>query len=681
MNETRTRATTEVREELERLREEIRRANHRYYVLDDPEISDAEYDRLMRELLDLEARYPELRTPDSPSLQVGAPPVDRFETVAHAVPMLSLDNAFTDAELMAFDRRVKRNLGVDGEIRYTAEPKMDGVAVELVYESGRLALAATRGDGLTGEVITENVRTIRGVPFLLLEGEGIPTPSLLEVRGEVFMETGKFRRLNQTRIDAGEAPFANPRNAAAGSLRQLDSRITARRPLEIFFYGVGRTEGLSPATHGERLASLKTLGFRINPMVRPGIELAEVLEFYRDLAERRHRLSYEIDGIVVKVDDLDLQRRLGAKSRSPRWAVAYKFASLQETTRVVDIRVQVGRTGALTPVAHLEPVKVGGVTVSRATLHNEDEIRKKDVRIGDTVLVQRAGDVIPEVVKVVVSRRTGDEAEFPMPDRCPVCETAVVREPEEAVLRCNNAACPAQVKARLRHFAAKGALDIDGLGVKLIDQLVEKGLVRDYSDLFGLDEASLAALDRMGTKSAGNLVNAIEARRAIPLSRFIYALGIRHVGENVAGLLARRFGTIEGLMAASREALVAVEGVGEEIATSVRRFFDQAENRRIVERLLGEKGVQIIAEERDSGAGDREDELSGKVFVLTGTLESMTRSEAKRRIESAGGKVTGSVSKNTDYLVVGASPGSKLDRARELGVVVLDESALDRMIP
>ena len=674
-----TRPIEAIRREIETLRRDLHHHNYRYYVLDDPEISDAEYDRKLRRLMDLEAAHPELASPDSPSLRVGAPPLERFDSVRHSIPMLSLDNAFNDDDLLDFDRRVKRHLGVKEDIRYTAEPKLDGIAVELVYRGGRLALASTRGDGETGEVITENVRTIRTVPLVLQTREGDSPPTLLEVRGEVFIDLKAFKRLNATRLENELPPFANPRNAAAGSLRQLDSRITAERPLEIFCYGMGRIEGDIPESHWGILEYLKRLGFRINPLVRPRITIPEVLDYYRELAATRHSLPYDIDGTVVKVDDLDLQRRLGSKSRSPRWAVAYKFEAVQETTRVLSIQVQVGRTGALTPVARLDPVTVGGVTVSNATLHNEDEIRRKDVRIGDTVLVQRAGDVIPEVVKVIESRRTGEETVFQMPDRCPVCDGGVERNAGEAASRCMNMNCSAQIKARIRHFAAKGAFDIDGLGAKLVNQLVEKEIITSYADLFHLDEDTLQSLERMGPKSARNLVNAIQSGKRIPLRRFLYSLGIRHVGENVAGLLAAHFKSLERTMAASREELEGIEGVGPEIADSIRHFFDQEENRQTIQRILDSEVEPFLDSPHEGAAETRSSEnlpLTGKVFVLTGTLTSMTRSEAKKRIEAAGGKVTGSVSKNTDYLVAGDKPGSKLKKAETLHIQVLDEAEL-----
>lgn len=656
------------------LRKALHYHNHRYHVLDDPQISDAEFDRMMRELLALEETYPALADPSSPTARVGAPPLSKFAAVRHSVPMLSLDNAFTDADVADFDRRVKRLLESEDEILYVAEPKMDGVAVELVYEAGTLVMASTRGDGISGEVVTENVRTIRAVPLVLQETASADVPRLLEVRGEIFIGLDGFERLNAERSVQGLPVFANPRNAAAGSLRQLDAQITAKRPLKLFVYGLGNAVGLAAASHGEMLHTLKALGFPVNPLVRCGLGLNQVIDRYHELQQVRHELPYDIDGMVVKVDRLDLQQRLGTKARSPRWAIAYKFKAAQESTKILDIDVQVGRTGALTPVARLEPVTVGGVIVSNATLHNEDEVRRKDVRIGDTVLVQRAGDVIPEVVKVITSGRDGSEQPFQMPQTCPSCGAAVARAPGEAILRCINVNCPAQIKGRIRHFAAKGAFDIDGLGVKLIDQLVKRQLVRSYADIFHLDEAGLSSLDRMGPKSAKNLVAAIQASRRLSLSRFIYALGIRHVGENIADILAGRFGNLDRLMNAPSEALAKIDGIGPEIAGAVRHFFDQEQNRDAVRRLL-ESGVSFKDE-----AVRAADRLEGKTFVLTGTLATMTRSEAKKRIEANGGRVTGSVSRQTDYLIAGSDPGSKLAKAQALGIEVIDESDLEQML-
>jgi DNA ligase (NAD+) len=664
---------TEIVGQVNRLREALHHHNYRYHVLDDPEVSDAEYDRLMQALIRLEQAYPQLARTDSPSVRVGAPPLTKFETLPHTIAMLSLDNAFNDDDILEFDRRVKRNLGTDTEIGYTAEPKMDGVAVELVYENGKLAAAATRGDGVTGELVTANVSTIGAVPLVMRADNGKDFPSRLEVRGEVFIGVEAFKRLNQERIEQDLPPFANPRNAAAGSLRQLDSKITAGRPLDIFSYGVGMVADYVFDSHWELLQSLKQWGFKINPLIQPRITVPEILQFYRQLNETRHQLPYDIDGMVIKVDSLELQQQLGTTTRSPRWAIAYKFAALQETTVLKNIEVQVGRTGALTPVAHLAPVSVGGVTVSRATLHNEDEIEKKDIRIGDTVLVQRAGDVIPEVVKVISAKRSGAEKKFSIPDACPVCGSPVVRTEGEAAIRCINASCSAQVKERIKHFASKAAFDIDGLGDKLVDQLVEKQMVSSYAGLFKLDAEALAALDRMGAKSAENLMNAIESSKQISFARFLFGLGIRHVGEHIAVLLAGEFDSLEQLTNCSEAQLTAIEGVGPVVAKSIATFFRQTKNLATVHRILN-SGVRILFE-----TPAKTDDLAGKKFVLTGALETMTRRQAKKMVAAAGGKVSSAVSRNTNFVVAGESPGSKLAKARELGVAVLDEAGFKEL--
>lgn len=659
---------------IEDLRKALHRHNYRYYVLDDPEISDSEYDRMMQELIELEAAYPDFSSPDSPTLRVGAPPLDKFETVAHSLPMLSLDNGFNDTDIIEFDRRIKKNLHTEDEIVYTAEPKLDGVAVELVYENGRLVTASTRGDGINGEVITTNVRTIRSVPLLIESDKVKSIPTLIEVRGEVLINLEGFRRLNDERLDQNLQPFANPRNAAAGSLRQLDSRITSQRPLEIFFHGVGIVADLVFESHWEMLLTLRNFGFRINPLIKPKATIEEVLDYFRELAEKRHQLPYDIDGMVIKVDSFIAQQQLGATSRSPRWAIAYKFKALQETTRITNIEVQVGRTGSLTPVAHLVPVNIGGAMVSRATLHNEDEIKRKDIRIGDTVLVQRAGDVIPEVVKVILVNRTGEERTFKMPLKCPVCNASVFRAENESALRCINTACPAQVKERIKHFASKGAFDIDGLGDKLIEQLVDKGLLFSYADIFRLKDDDLESLERMGPKSAANIISAISQSKQISLDRFLYALGIRHVGEHVAFILANTYASLEKLLRTTTDELIAYEGIGPVVAESVVNFFNQDENLKAVNNIIA-SGVKIFWD-----VNKKEGSLKGKVFVITGTLKNMTRSEAKKIIEEAGGKVSSSVSRNTDYLIAGSSPGSKLKHAKDLGIEMIDETTLRKLM-
>ncbi len=655
------------------LREQIRYHNHRYYVLDAPEISDAEYDRLFDELVELERRYPELVTPDSPTQRVGAEPLEAFETVRHSLPMLSLGKVTTETEFLDFHRRVLELSGVEEtEIRYTVEPKFDGLAVELIYREGLFVQGATRGDGTVGEDVTLNLRTVKSIPLRLL---GDSPPGLIEVRGEVVMNKEDFTRLNQEREREGLPLFANPRNAAAGSVRQLDPKITSGRPLRFFAYGTGRIEGRAPATHWETLALLRDLGFKTSEYARLCTSVREVKEAYEEMLERREELPYEIDGVVIKVNEIALQEKLGELSRSPRWAVAWKFPAEQARTRIRDIVVQVGRTGALTPVALLEPVRVGGVEVSRATLHNEDEIRKKDVRIGDVVIVQRAGDVIPEVVRVVTGERTGRERAFVMPDRCPVCGSRVERPEGEAIHRCTGIACPARLKESLAHFVSRGAMDIEGLGRKLLEQMVDKGLVRDPADLYFLDKQDLMKLDRMGDKLAENILAAIDRSREPTLPALIYALGIRNVGAHLARVLARHFRSIDRLAGQGIEELTAVHEVGPVVAESIYNFFHNPANVRVLERLR-EGGVKFpeMEEEADEAS------LAGKTFVLTGALDAFTREEARRLIQAKGGRVASSVSRKTDYVVVGRDPGSKADAARRLGVPILDEAAFREMV-
>ncbi|MBW2093689.1 MAG: NAD-dependent DNA ligase LigA [Deltaproteobacteria bacterium] len=661
-----------IQHEIEELRELIRYHNRRYYVLDDPEISDAEYDRLFQRLVALEKEYPELVTPDSPTQRVGGEPQTAFRQVKHRLPMLSLENAFNDEDIKDFDSRVRRFLGEEGPFQYTVEPKIDGLAVELVYEKGRFVVASTRGDGYTGEDVTANAKTILTIPLKLksMSGEH-PVPDLLEVRGEIYMEREAFRALNRERVARDLPPFANPRNAAAGSIRQLDPRITARRPLNMFCYGVGEFSTLTFETQYDLMLALQDWGLRVNrPHIRVCDTVEEVVAYCHRLEETRDQFAFEIDGAVIKVNRLDLQARLGEKSRSPRWATAFKFKAVQETTRIENIEVQVGRTGALTPVAHLEPVEVGGVVVRRATLHNQDEITRKDIREGDTVVVQRAGDVIPEVVKVIVSRRTGNEKPYRMPDVCPVCGANVQRKEGEAVSRCPNPACPAQVRASLRHFVSKGAMDIDGLGDKILGQLLERGMIHDEADIYGLTMDDLLKLDKIEQKAATNLMQAIRKSKQTTLARFIYALGIRHVGEHVAQLLADQFLTLERFRKASREELLSVKGIGEEIAESILSYFEDPANQELIERLLA-AGITL-----ETVVPSGPSPIEGKTFVLTGSLETLKRAEAKELIVRKGGNVSSTVSRNTDYVVVGASPGSKLEKARNLGVATIDEGEL-----
>ena len=663
--------TETLKKKVEKRREEIEYHNYRYYVLDQPEISDAQYDRLMRELEKIEEEHPELRTPNSPTQRVGASPLEKFEIVRHSIPMLSLANAFDEPEAMDFDKRVKKFLGSSSDIAYVAEPKLDGLAVELVYERGQFVVGSTRGDGVNGENITQNLRTIKTIPLQLIRKE-IPIPERLEVRGEVIIQLDKFKTLNRKREEMGEPPFANPRNAAAGSVRQLDSKITAKRPLEIYCYGLGEIRGRTFKTHWEILQTFPKWGLRTNPHIQKCQNIGEVLEYYHEMKEKREKLPYEIDGIVIKVDHLDLQTRLGEISRSPRWALAFKFQPKQETTKILDIVVQVGRTGALTPVAVMEPVKVGGVEVSRATLHNQDEIDKKDVRIGDTVIIQRAGDVIPEVVQVITSKRTGSEKKFKMPSKCPVCGAEVVRE--EAIHRCIGLDCPAQLKGRIKHFASKRAMDIEGLGVKLIDQLVKKGLIKDVADIYYIKKEELIALERMADKSAQNIIDAIEESKEKPLSKFLYSLGIRHVGEHISELLARHFPRLDDFFHLSEEDLMEVEGIGPEVAASVHQFFRDKKNKESIDRLkkAGVKVIEPQAKERGK--------LANKVFVFTGALQVFGRDEARNLVESMGGTTASSVSKKVDFVVIGKDPGSKFDKAKELGIKVLTEEEFKKMI-
>ena len=657
------------------LRAAIEEANHRYYVLDAPTISDAEYDRLFRELQDLEAQHPELATPDSPTLRVGAAPLEAFGTVRHRVPMLSLNNAFKDEEVEAFDRRVREGLGA-GPVEYACEPKFDGLAISLVYDRGVFAQGATRGDGYEGEDVTANLRTVKSIPLRLRTAHA---PRLLEARGEVIIYRRDFERLNARQREQGAKEFANPRNAAAGGLRQLDSRITASRPLRFFAYGLGETEGLHDAqTQSGVLELLDELGLPVCAERRTVQGVEGLLAYYRELAAKRAGLPYDVDGVVYKVNRLADQERLGFVARAPRFAVAHKFPAEEATTRLIAIEVQVGRTGAITPVARLEPVFVGGVTVTNATLHNEDELHRKDIRVGDTVVVRRAGDVIPEVVRAVPGSRKPHAPLFHVPARCPVCGSAVVRLPDEAVARCTGGLfCPAQRKQALLHFASRRALDIEGLGEKLVDQLVDAGMVKTPADLYALDPAGLAALERMGEKSAQNVLAALERSKRTTLARFIYALGIRSVGEATARDLARHFGALDPLVAADEEALQEVQDVGPVVAMSIGRFFAEKHNRDVIDALR-RHGVRW--EEGKARPAAPAGRLAGKTFVLTGTLPDMTRDEAAALITSHGGKVAGSVSKKTDYVVAGADAGSKLAKAQTLGIAVLDEDGLSKLL-
>jgi DNA ligase (NAD+) len=676
----------EVRARIERLRAEINHHNYRYYVLDSPEISDAEYDELMRELKELETQHPQFLTPDSPTQRVGAAPVEAFGAVEHPLPLLSLGNAFSKDELLGWYTRTVKLVG-NAAFDFVAEHKIDGLAVALTYTNGQLTTGATRGDGFRGENITQNLRTIQSIPLSVPRD----TPPRFEVRGEVYLSKTGFHKLNQERAEEGLPLFANPRNAAAGSVRQLDSRITASRPLDIYIYMLGYAEGKPvPATHWETMEYLKSLGFKVNPNNRRVNRIEEIEDYYHTWEQRRESLQYEADGIVVKINQINLHEQLGDVGHEPRWAIAYKFPAVQGTTRLLDIGISVGRTGTLNPYAILEPVSVGGVTIRQAALHNEDDIRRKDIRIGDTVIVQRAGEVIPEIVGPIQSKRSGQEKEFSLIEKtweiywekrglnreqripdyaiCPECDSKVVKSEGEVMYYCSNAACPAQAQQRIEHFASRGAMDIRGIGESLSAMLFKQKLVGNAADLYYLTMEQLAGLERMGEKSATNIINAISRSKKRPLSRVIFALGIKHIGEEMAEILAGEFPNIDELAQASRERLMNISAVGPKIADSVTAFFRQVENRNIIRRL---KEAGVLPQE--AAARPEERPMSGIEFVITGRLESMTRQEAEARIKALGGTAKDNVTRKTDYVVAGADPGSKLARARELGIEILDE--------
>ena len=658
--------------EAERLRKEINNHIYRYSVLDSPVVSDAEYDVMYRKLLDLEEQHPELITPDSPTQRVGPPPAAGFKPVKHRGRMMSLDNAFTLEELKAFEERVHRLLSAAALVEYVCELKLDGIAVALTYEKGLLAKGATRGDGEVGEDITPNLRTVPAIPLRLMADE---SPEVIEVVGEVYLPESSFLHLNEERLEKGEPPFANPRNAAAGSLRQLDPAITARRNLSMVTFAIGSSTGQVPQNQWDLLAYLRKLGFRLGEHNVKVSSMDEVFAFCEEWQGKRNELSYEIDGVVVKVNSLGQQLELGYTSKSPRWAIAFKFPPEEKTTTVVDIMVGVGRTGALTPVAVLEPVFVAGSTITHATLHNEDDVRRKDVRIGDRVIVRKAGDVIPEIVGVVKDVRTGAEKIWKMPERCPVCHSLAEREEGEAVTRCTNVACPAQTFERILHFAGRGAMDIDGMGSVTVYQMLDKGFIKDVADIFFLTREHTGELPGYKEKSIDNLMAAIVAARDRPLWRLVYGLGIRHVGSHVARVVTERFRSIDSLIDATEEDFVAIEGIGPRIAESIAFFFDQKENLQVIDKLR-RGGVRMADEAR---AAPAEGPLSGKAFVLTGGLDDFTREHASEIIEGLGGRVSGSVSKKTDYVLAGADPGSKLQKALDLGVEVIDEAEFKRM--
>lgn len=657
----------QITQQVKKLRNDINEHNYRYYVLDDPIISDAEYDELMQKLLHFENKYPELISKDSPTQRVGAKPLSEFAEVKHVIPMLSLENAFSDEDIIAFDHRVHERLKVTHDIEYCAEPKLDGLAVSLRYEKGLLVKAATRGDGETGEDITDNIRTIDMVPLHL---RGHDFPQVLEVRGEVYMPKEGFNDLNARAQKKGEKVFVNPRNAAAGSLRQLDPRITANRPLEIYCYGIGSVEKATlPETHSEILLCLKEWGIRVNPEMKVVKGVAGCLQYYKKLGEKRDKLPYEIDGVVYKVNSMVEQNKLGFVSRAPRWAIAHKFPPEEVMTILEDVEFQVGRTGALTPVARLKPVFVHGVTISNATLHNMDEVQRKDIYIGDTVIVRRAGDVIPEVVSVVSNRRPKDAKSIKMPAHCPICHSKVEHIVGEAVARCSGGLyCSAQRKEAIKHFAARRALDIEGLGDKLVDQLVDLELIQSPADLYALTQIQLADLERMGEKSAQNIIDALESSKHTTLPRFIYALGIRDVGEATAKQLAKHFCDLSALISASEEDLMQVQDIGPVVAQHIVAFFAEKHNRTVIDKLM-KAGVHWDIIQKST----KPLPLAGKTVVLTGTLVSLTRDEAKEKLENLGAKVAGSVSAKTSFIVVGSDAGSKLEKAKQLGIDILDE--------
>ena len=665
---------TAIQKQIDNLRKQLNDHNYQYYVLDDPHVSDSEYDQLFRDLQTLETDYPDLATEDSPTRRVGAEPLSAFGSTTHRMPMLSLANAMEEAELHAFDERTKKGLDTENNIEYMAEPKLDGLAVELVYENGLFTNGSTRGDGIIGENITQNLKTILAIP-LSLRTNKLDAPTLLEVRGEVFIPKDGFKKLNQNQEKEGLASFANPRNAAAGSLRQLDSKITATRPLSIFCYEAGTLDGISFSTHDSFLTALKAWGFPVNPEIKKIKNSAEMISFHQTLEKRRNTLPYEIDGTVFKVNSSSERNALGIRSRSPRWAIAGKFKAQQVTTVVNDILPSIGRTGAVTPVAKLEPVNVGGVVVTNATLHNQDEIDRKDVRIGDTVLIQRAGDVIPEVVKVIMDKRSKNTEAYQLPKECPACGHEVFRPEDEAVARCQNLSCPAQVKGRIEHFVSKTALDIDGFGEKLVEQLVNKKLILTVDDIFKLSYDDLLNLERMADKSAQNILAAIQTGKQTTFARFIYALGIRNVGVHISKILEQAFtGDIEKFISASVENLEAIDEVGPIVAETITKFWSDCTNVDVVESCLS-LGIQL-----EKVAGPKSNILDGKTIVFTGALTQFSRNNAKEMTESHGGRASGSVSKKTDYVVAGLGAGSKLKKAKDLGIPVLTEEEFLKII-
>lgn len=659
----------------ELLRKQINHHNYQYYILDNPEIPDTEYDRLLRALQDIEQAHPELVSPDSPTQRVGAKPLESFSEIRHGIPMLSLGNAFNEKEVYDFDRRIREKLDLTS-IDYVAEPKLDGTAITIMYRNGLLDYAATRGDGTSGEDVTQNIKTIRTVPLKLM---GSGWPKMLEVRGEVFISHKGFKKLNDSQREKNEKIFANPRNAAAGSLRQLDSRITATRPLEIYFYGTGKIASNDfPDSHFDTLKKYRDWGLRISPEVKLAKEVRGCLEYYKNILKIRETLAYDIDGVVYKVNRYDLQKQMGQVARAPRWAVAHKFPAVEQMTRLLAIDVQVGRTGKVTPVARLEPVNVAGVIVSNATLHNQDEIDRKDVRIGDMVIVRRAGDVIPEVVSAIKSKRKKSARKFKMPTKCPVCKSEIIKIDDEADARCTGGLyCSAQRVEAMKHFASRRAMDIEGLGDKLLELLDEQNLIKDVSDLYKLKHIQLSELDRMGDKSADNILQALENSKSTTLARFLFALGIRQVGETTASTLASHFSSLEEIMKTDQDTLITIPDVGPIVAENIKQFFKDKHNQSVIKKLI-KAGIHWPTPPKSTK--NKILSLSGKTFVLTGTLESMSRDVAKSRLQARGAKVSGSVSKKTDYVVVGENPGSKAAKAENLGVTLINEQTLKNML-
>ena len=662
----------EIKEKIKRLRDKIREANYNYYVKNEPTISDAEYDQLMRELQDLEESNPELVSPDSPTQRVGAEPMDELGTVEHTIPLMSLDNAMKENELKNFVDRVKRNLPPNSKVEYVAEPKIDGLAVELVYESGILVEGSTRGNGYTGEEITKNLKTIRSIPLSLRQSDR-KVPDTLEVRGEVYMSKTDFEELNARQAKEDKKIFSNPRNAAAGSLRQLDPSITSRRPLNIFCYSSGLIEGTSFTSQEELIQALPEWGLRVNPYIEKCNGFNQMVEYWDKMEERRDSLDYEIDGVVFKVNSFDQQQELGTTTRSPRWAIAGKFQPREKITKIKSIEASVGRTGAITPVANLKTVEINGVEVSHASLHNQDEIDRKDIRVGDEVVVKRAGDVIPQVVKPIKEKRSGNESPYHIPKICPVCGGKIVREEDEAKHFCTNINCEAQLKGRIEHFASKDAMDIDGLGEKIIEQLVENGLIEKLEDIYALSKKELMNLERIASKSADNLLSAIENSKNIRLARFLYALGIRNVGRHVGQLLENNYTSLKNIRNASAEELCQIEDIGPVVANNIANFFSEDKNQNTIDALL-QSGIELEIPEKDN------QKLEGKTFVFTGSLDNKTRQEAQQTVEDLGGRATSSVSGNTDYVVAGKNPGSKLDQAQELDVEILSEEQFEDLI-